>query len=419
MIYTSLILSVVSQENNRKTYQILADNHDWCCEASGTLHPRPHMFMDILELNKPGTFSHQETYEAKRRKIIGSAIMDAAPCAWHRGRTAGCTVPSADFGVSGLPCTDMSICGNRLKRHGPTNSVYMSHGKYTEKHKVPLFIVECTPASCLMNRKRLLCLPVSCPIPTLPSPMRAQDLDMEMMQDVHPSYDMYQLFFDTTLTGHGGAARKRTYIIASRIGSTSCKADPFEVLDFVSRETSKVQTRPSDYMLADWADVHLEAMKVANNRRVCWSPPSEGSEWDLTPLLLPRELQALREYEAQYMMRYGTPAASDRDLVVFLADNPKSRLTWSACSKAIPTQRLNSATGKYWAPALRRWLVGRERLAAMGWPVTEAACSAMSCPIIPTRDILRCSLLAGNAMHFNTVSLAQLLALGCFGPGGD
>ena len=61
-------------------------------------------------------------------------------------------VPSADFGVSGLPCTDMSIRGKRLKRDGPSNSVFMTHAKYVESHKVPLFVIECTPAPRLLLR---------------------------------------------------------------------------------------------------------------------------------------------------------------------------------------------------------------------------------------------------------------------------
>ena len=61
-------------------------------------------------------------------------------------------VPSADFGVSGLPCTDMSIRGKRLKRDGPSNSVFMTHAKYVESHKVPLFVIECTPAPRLLPR---------------------------------------------------------------------------------------------------------------------------------------------------------------------------------------------------------------------------------------------------------------------------
>ena len=176
------------------------------------------------------------------------------------------------------------------------------------------------------------------------------------------------------------------------------------------------QTRPSDYCLGDILEVHLDAMQVANRRQLDWSPPPPGSEINLHSLLLPREQKALQVYEHEYMKRFGVPAATDKDLVVFLGNNPSVSLTWSAISKSVPTQTTSARSGKFWVPALRRWLVGRERLAAMGWPVTEACAAAMGCPIIPTRDVMRSSLLAGNAMHFNTVAVAQLLALSCFGP---
>ena len=239
---------------------------------------------------------------------------------------------------------------------------------------------------------------------------------MDMVQDIHPSYDWYQLFFETSDTGHAGAARRRTYVIASLRDVTTCKMDPFDMHAAVVKKTSVIQTRPSDYCLGDYLEVHLDAMQLANRRQLQWSPPPPGSEMDLRGLLLPREQTALQVYEAEYMRRYGVPASTDKDLVVFLGSDPTVSLTWSAVSKAIPTQTTGARSGKFWVPALRRWLVGRERLAAMGWPVTDAAAGAMGCPIIPTRDVMRCSLLAGNAMHFNTVALAQLLALSCFGP---
>ena len=239
---------------------------------------------------------------------------------------------------------------------------------------------------------------------------------MDMAQDVHPQYDLYQLFLDPSDTGHGGAARPRTYVIASRIGKTSCKQDPFDLLEAVRRVTRRTQTVPGDYCLADTFEVNLEAMHVANQRNLEWSPGGENEELDLRSLLLKREQDALNYYEDMYLARFQRPAAMDRNLMVYLGDNPWSRPCWSACSGAIPTLRVGSRSGKMWIPALRRWLVSREKLAAMGWPITRQAAQAMMCPEVPVRDIMRSAQLAGAAMHFNTVALAQMLALSCFGP---
>ena len=240
---------------------------------------------------------------------------------------------------------------------------------------------------------------------------------MEMVSEIHPSYDMYQLFFSPSDTGHAGAARQRTYVIASHVEKTSCKLDPYMIQSEISRcMQRKVKTQPKDYCLADAWEVAADAMALANKKKLAWRPPSLGDEVDLRPLLTAREARALKDYEAAYFERFGRPASSDKNLVCFLADNPAYSLTWSAVSKRLPTLRLNSSTGKLWLPSQQRWMVARERLAAMAWPIHTEMAQAMGCPDIPVRDLRRAGELAGNGMHFTTVAVAQLIALSCFGP---
>lgn len=106
----------------------------------------PHFFTDILTLVKPGTFTQTDSYVGKRRKIHRSVLVDAQDCKTHScSDSEVCRVPDPDFGCSGLPCTDMSRAGKQLKRDGPTNSVYMAHGKFCETKKAPLILIECTP----------------------------------------------------------------------------------------------------------------------------------------------------------------------------------------------------------------------------------------------------------------------------------
>ena len=90
-----------------------------------------------------------------------------------------------------------------------------------------------------------------------------------MVQDTHPTYDIFQLFFETADTGHAGAARDRTYLLMSHHDKTSCKFDPMTMKDIIpKRMRQKVQTRPSDYFMATWMEVENEAQQLAAKRKV-------------------------------------------------------------------------------------------------------------------------------------------------------
>ena len=239
---------------------------------------------------------------------------------------------------------------------------------------------------------------------------------MKMVQECHPSYDLYQLFFKTGDTGHSGAARDRTYVICSHKERTSCVFDPCHMKDIVAaRMKQKVQTVPSDYFLATTVEVQQEACQLAIRRGVSHKPWST----DLTYLLTDRERESLDAYESSYRRRFKMDPHEDRDLVVFLGDNGSTWCTWSAVSHSIPTFRTNAKHGLFWSPCLKRFMTSREKLAAMAWPVSEHMAKPMCCQVVPTQDIHRASALAGNAMHFTTVAVAQLIALSCFRPMGN
>lgn len=144
----------LNQENNTECYQLLADGHDWCNTTCKQDYPRPHLFGDILDLIQPGAFLSEDSYQTKLARIRAANMVMQQTCAHHTFSPnddsqpgSFCDVLGADFGCSGLPCTDMSKAGLKRKRHGPTNSVYISHGKYAEQKKVPVFVVECTPVT--------------------------------------------------------------------------------------------------------------------------------------------------------------------------------------------------------------------------------------------------------------------------------
>ena len=236
---------------------------------------------------------------------------------------------------------------------------------------------------------------------------------MTMVEDTHPSYDLFQMMFSTADSGHAGAKRDRTYVICSHQEHTSCKYDPEVMLRVISqRMKSKVKTVPSDYFLATLCEVQQEAQQLAIRRRIPFQPCCNNLEY----LLTEREQRALRAYEKAYFDEYGCCAQSDPDLVCFLGDNGSTWRTWSAKSRAIPTFRRNCKSGLFWIPSLGRFLTSREKLAALAWPVDLHISKAMNCQPIGSQDILRAADIAGNAMHFASVGIAQLLALSCFRP---
>ena len=233
---------------------------------------------------------------------------------------------------------------------------------------------------------------------------------MEMVEQCHPSYDFYQLFFANGDTGHAGSARDRTYVIGSHTEKSSCYFDPLDCKQLITRYIcKKVQTVPSDYFIAQQHEVQLEAEQLARRRKIRFKPKA----LDLSYLLTKEELKRLRAYERIF----GQDPRLDPNLVVFLSDNPDSGWkTWSASSGRIPTFRRNVKTGLLWSPCYSRFMVAKEKLAATGWPVTSNMAAAMGCDPIPAADVMRAADLAGNAMHFTTVAAAQLVALCCFRP---
>ena len=133
---------------------------------------------------------------------------------------------------------------------------------------------------------------------------------------------------------------------------------------------------------------------------------------NLLPLLHPREKKAVRKLRGDYRKIFKKAPDDDPDLFFYLGDNPENRRTWSAHSGKLPTFRVGR--GLHWSASARRWLVAREKLAALGFPCDSASAAAMGVPEIPIKCTKRASAVAGNAMHFGSVAVAQLVTLCCF-----
>lgn len=129
-------------------------------------------------------------------------------------------------------------------------------------------------------------------------------------------------------------------------------------------------------------------------------------------LLNKREVKGVRYTIQAYKKRIGPYPRSDDDLFVFLGDSPKSRLCWSAVSKRVPTYRRNG--GKMFHLKSQSWLTGKDRLASLGFPITESTAMSMGVPVIPVQDQFRAASVAGNSFHFCTAAVVQLVALSCY-----
>ena len=133
-----------NQEWNPRCHDVIRENLKWCSEVHGPAEV-PHLFTDIESLNPSPTYAVGDSYRRKKHCIFSTPLQQALPCCTCFESL--CAVPDCDFGVSGLPCQDMSACGKRLKREGRTSGVYLTHGKFNKIRRTPLLLVECTPDS--------------------------------------------------------------------------------------------------------------------------------------------------------------------------------------------------------------------------------------------------------------------------------
>ena len=111
------------------------------------------------------------------------------------------------------------------------------------------------------------------------------------------------------------------------------------------------------------------------------------------------------------LRRFGSSASQGPDLILHLGDSA-ARGSWSAVSGRIPTFRTGG--GKFWVANKNRWLTGREKMCALGLPVTVETAAAMGVPLLQVNDTSRAHAVSGNSMHFSTVGVIQLVALSCF-----
>ena len=103
---------------------------------------------------------------------------------------------------------------------------------------------------------------------------------------------------------------------------------------------------------------------------------------DLDCLGLPRrEREAVRYAGSLYKEKFGKDPTEDPNLFLNLSDNPKTFLSWSATSGRLPTFRTNST--RFYNFQREQWMTSRDRLSALGLPVTPSTALAMGVPTLP------------------------------------
>lgn len=130
--------------------------------------------------------------------------------------------------------------------------------------------------------------------------------------------------------------------------------------------------------------------------------------------MLPRELQVVRDLDDRYRREVGESPEHSENLVYYLGDNASWSATWSAKSQKIPTYRRSS--GLFYHRQTGKFLTGQDKLASLGWPVTQQVAENMLTKCMPSLDPARSHFLAGNAMHLSNVTMVLLLGLSVFKP---
>lgn len=134
----------LAQEMDPGCQSVLKDNLRWCGQVTGQCPRESCLFGDITELIPNGTIQTGWPYSQKLSAVNGCDLSVVQQCEAHGQATCKVYKGCSSFDCSGLPCPDFSTAGLKRKRQGPTVPVYMAHGKYVCKSRVPLLLIECT-----------------------------------------------------------------------------------------------------------------------------------------------------------------------------------------------------------------------------------------------------------------------------------
>lgn len=339
-----------------------------CCSA--------HMFGDILDRFPSGTFSGWESFHDLMRRALTSPfnhwLWCYSCCSW-------CAVPSVDVLAAGIPCTDWSPTGLQLGLLGPTAPVLATYVREMLETDPPLGLFENVPEFNL----DVLHLFLGARFWIIPFPP-----------------------VKTEHCGYGLIRRDRVFVALVSKRKAVVETDMVDLYNKVtSRLMAQATTEPKAALIADDAELQRELAKLCERRGVPLNPctrPTDTLTW--------REREAVRTYCRLYRERSNSLAEADANLFTFLGDSPPARVSWSAASNTIPTLRTNS--GLLFHPMSQSWLLPKELLAIMGFPVYRELAESMNTRQLHLEpDAYRSAI--GNCMHLGSAYLVLLCCLSC------
>lgn len=376
---------------------------DWDAGCRNVLisHDIPLVYGDILERLPPQVKKVAlkcNSFAGKQKAIMGCSTK--APATSYSKDEDGNIVktkmacPPAIVDMSGSPCTDWSPIGLRKGEAGPTIPIYLTWARIQLENDTPVIIHE-----------------------------NVRKFPVEQLKRVFgDKYHIDSIETQPSDVGFGLLKRPRRYDVLTHKKKTERLADITETYDAlkkalgdsepIGRTWKRLDSFMNAYGSAKNKELLAEERHLAEQRGiVCKDSSKKGKNLDWTYLLNKREKGALKEFTRLWNLRGDKKDPSeDPNCIFHLGDNPQKRCVWSV-NGHIPTFRRGG--GMYWMPYHRRWIMPKERLALMGFPVYPDLAKASGVDVLPIENRNKAKMMAGNAMHLANAGAILAVTLAC------
>lgn len=368
------ILAAVAAQNGLHMESNILHSCDWdrTCQRLLAQHA-PCVFKDVTEFTNclKARFQGCKNYVLKCRLLKRVSLKRRAWCTKHK---QNCFVPIPRLTGGGSPCTDHSKIGKRAGVNGDTVFPYLSWGRIASQ-------------SAVIVHENVRSFPDEC-------------LD-DVCGDTH---NIHKLLVSTADVGFGKQCRRdRVYHICVD-KSITLLADPVELYEKVKLAFKGTEGRSHP---GTWCCATKLELRTALQQR-CKCPEAAACTCTFKSQLTSAQAVRLSKYQHLWFQKYGVKSSRDGRAVFHLGDDPDFRCVWATKDGAIPTIR--KSMGPLWSAQLRRPILGRELMAAMGW-----FCEARTPGPIATIDYREFSSslgrLVGNSMHLANVAAVLAVAL--------
>jgi site-specific DNA-cytosine methylase len=380
---------------------------DWDSKCRNVLISQGNdlVFGDILERLpaevRNGAALKGESFERKHQAIMSCSTKNPAT-SYSKDKdgkivTTKSMCPPAVVDMSGSPCTDWSIIGAMKGCSGPTIPIFLTWARIQLENDTAVIIHE--------NVRRF------------PSD--------QLKKVLGHKYHMYSIETEPADVGFGLLRRPRRYDVLIHKKKAQLLADipeTYAALQKAVGEHGDAGRRPwkrlDSFVHAYGASKNKELLDeerhIAEQRgKRCKDTAKNGAKSvDWFYLLLEREQKAVRDSTRMWKEKYPDQKdpSEDPSCIFHIGDNPLKRLVWSA-GGTIPTFRRGG--GFYWMPYYRRWILPKERLALMGFPVYPDLAKASGVPVMEIEDQRKAKMMAGNAMHLANAGAILAVTLAC------